>query len=174
MNLSWRLSKLVALRSTPFQCRCFSTIITDRTEDALFDSLAQDGRVSVHKFLDALSTTGILKNDPRLRESLDQLRNIWRSQQSVGTMDALLLDRKQFSQVVKGDLALISRALRQQFVVPDFAAFCKDIENIYWKCKSIDSGKCASYIPQLARVDPSLWGVSICTSKLINLSCNYT
>lgn len=143
--------------------RSFSTIITDRAEDALFDSLAEAGQVSVFKFLDSLATNGIQKNDPRLKDAMDQLRVIWRSQQSVGSVEALKLNRDQFGQVVKCDLALVSRALRQQFVVPDFATFCKDMEEMYWKCKSIDSGKCASYIPQLARVDPSLWGVSVCT-----------
>lgn len=160
------MSWLKVLRTVPF-CgfyrRNFSTIITDRTEDALFDSLSEGGHVSVQKFLDALASNGIQKTDPRLREAMDQLRQVWRSQQSVGTIEALTLDRKQFGQVVRCDLALVSRALRQQFVIPDFVNFCKDIEEMYWKCKSIDSGKCASYIPQLARVDPSLWGVSICT-----------
>lgn len=34
---------------------------------------------------------------------------------------------------------------------------------MYWKCKSNTEGKVASYIPQLARVSPDNWGVSICS-----------
>lgn len=48
-------------------------------------------------------------------------------------------------------------------MVPDFLGFTKDIEEIYWKCKSNTDGKVASYIPQLARVNPEYWGVSVCT-----------
>lgn len=48
-------------------------------------------------------------------------------------------------------------------MVPDFLGFTKDIEEIYWKCKSNTDGKVASYIPQLARVNPDYWGVSVCT-----------
>lgn len=58
---------------------------------------------------------------------------------------------------------LISKAFRHQFVVPDFSNFIKDIEDIYWKCKSNTDGKVAAYIPQLARVNPDYWGVSVCT-----------
>lgn len=49
------------------------------------------------------------------------------------------------------------------FPVPEFQQFCKHIEEIYDKCKKVSGGKVASYIPQLARINPNYWGVSICT-----------
>lgn len=58
---------------------------------------------------------------------------------------------------------MVARAFRHQFAIPDFTSFTKDIEDIYWKCHSNTDGKVAGYIPQLARVNPDLWGVSICT-----------
>lgn len=65
--------------------------------------------------------------------------------------------------MVTPNIVLIARAFRHQFVIPDFQSFCKDIEEIYWKCKSNMDGKVASYIPQLARVNPDSWGISVCT-----------
>jgi len=58
---------------------------------------------------------------------------------------------------------LIAKAFRQQFVIPDFSSFTKDIEEIYSNCKANTSGKMADYIPQLSRYSPNFWGVSICT-----------
>lgn len=65
--------------------------------------------------------------------------------------------------MVTPNIVLIARAFRHQFVIPDFQSFTKDIEEIYWKCKSNMDGKVASYIPQLARVNPDSWGISVCT-----------
>lgn len=65
--------------------------------------------------------------------------------------------------VIAPNIVLISKAFRHQFVIPDFLGFTKDIEDIYWKCKSNSDGKVAAYIPQLSRVNPEYWGVSVCT-----------
>jgi glutaminase len=65
--------------------------------------------------------------------------------------------------VIAPNIVLIARAFRHQFIIPDFQSFTKDIEDIYWKCKSNTDGKVASYIPQLSRVSPDYWGVSVCT-----------
>lgn len=65
--------------------------------------------------------------------------------------------------VIAPNIVLISKAFRHQFVIPDFLNFTKDIEDIYWKCKSNADGKVAAYIPQLSRVNPDYWGVSVCT-----------
>ena len=32
-----------------------------------------------------------------------------------------------------------------------------------FQCKNIGDGEVATYIPSLARQDPSLWGVAVCT-----------
>lgn len=65
--------------------------------------------------------------------------------------------------VVAQNIVLIAKAFRQQFVIPDFVNFVKDIEDIFWKCKCIKEGNVANYIPQLARYSPDAWGVSVCT-----------
>lgn len=65
--------------------------------------------------------------------------------------------------VVAQNIVLIAKAFRQQFIIPDFSGFVKDIEEIFWKCKENMNGKVADYIPQLSRHSPESWGASICT-----------
>ena len=64
---------------------------------------------------------------------------------------------------MKEDFQVISKAFKNQFIIPKFDEFCAAIDNIYDECKEIRAGNVASYIPQLASYDPGYWGVSICT-----------
>ena len=119
--------------------------------------------ISVNKFLNALSATGIRASDPRLKETIDKLRSIAREKQIVGSIESMHLDHETFRNIVRENIVLISRALRQQIVIPDFSGFTKHMDDFYWKCKSTTGGKVADYIPQLSKFDPDLWGVSLCT-----------
>ncbi|XP_043288779.1 glutaminase kidney isoform, mitochondrial isoform X3 [Venturia canescens] len=125
----------------------------------------ESGLLPVGKFLAALRTTGLRKNDPRLQELTDNLKQ---EHAKTGGHEAVShetqkLDREQFRRIIAPNLVLISRAFRHQFIIPDWAGFTRHIEDFYWKCKSNTEGKVASYIPQLARMNPDYWGVSVCT-----------
>ena len=48
-------------------------------------------------------------------------------------------------------------------MVPNFLEFKEKIERIFEKAKQHHDGEVASYIPQLARVDPDKFAVSVCT-----------
>jgi glutaminase len=61
------------------------------------------------------------------------------------------------------NIVLISRALRHQFIIPDFLTFQRYIDEFYEAAAKCDQGKVADYIPQLAKQDPDHFGVSICT-----------
>ncbi|GAB1862022.1 glutaminase [Camponotus japonicus] len=135
-------------------------------EDALFDMFKNEetGLVSMGKFLAALRTTGLRKSDPRLQELSENLK---KEHAKAGheniSHETQKLDREQFRRIINPNIILISRAFRHQFIIPDWAGFTKHIEDFYWKCKTNTEGKVASYIPQLARMNPEYWGVSVCT-----------
>lgn len=136
-------------------------------EDTLFELFKnkETGLLSMGRFLAALRNTGLRKSDPRLREMMDNVRRIQKTASATdgASVDTQNLDLESFRSIVSHNISLISRAFRHQFVIPEFQTFSKDIEEIYWICKNNPNGKVASYIPQLARMDPNYWGVSICT-----------
>ncbi|XP_049780661.1 glutaminase liver isoform, mitochondrial-like isoform X2 [Schistocerca cancellata] len=135
-------------------------------EDVLFDMFKSEENdlLPIGKFLAALRSTGLRKTDPRLSELMDNLKQVHRkSGMEGGSPETLKLDRETFRSVISANIVLISRAFRHQFVIPDFQGYTKYIEDFYWKCKTNTEGKVASYIPQLARMNPDYWGVSVCT-----------
>ncbi|XP_046384449.1 glutaminase liver isoform, mitochondrial-like isoform X2 [Ischnura elegans] len=139
---------------------------TKNVDDALFDMFKSEetGLLPIGKFLAALRSTGLRKNDPRLAEMTSNLKKAHKlSGSETGSPETIKLDRETFKSVISDNIVLISRAFRHQFKIPDFQGFTKHIEDFYWKCKSNTEGKVAAYIPQLARMNPDYWGVSICT-----------
>lgn len=140
--------------------------VTKSTEDVWFEMFREDNKdvINIGKFLAALQVTGLKKSDPRLLDFTDGLRELHRNSNiEGGSPETLQLDRETFKSVISANLVIISRALRHHFVIPDFLNFTKHIEDIYWKCKTNESGQVAAYIPQLARMSHDYWGVSICT-----------
>ncbi|XP_012167574.2 glutaminase liver isoform, mitochondrial isoform X5 [Bombus affinis] len=136
-------------------------------EDVLFDMFKNEdtGLLAVGKFLAALRTTGLRNEDPRLQEFTDNLRkeHLKCGGHEGVSHETQKLNREQFRRIINPNIVLISRAFRHQFIIPDWSGFTKHIEDFYWKCKSNSEGKVASYIPQLARMNPDYWGVSVCT-----------
>ncbi|KAL1115787.1 hypothetical protein AAG570_006077 [Ranatra chinensis] len=130
--------------------------------------------IPIGKFLAALRTTGLRKNDPRLAGIMENLRIVHKkSGKEGGSPETQKLDRETFKSVISANLVLVSRAFRHHFIIPDFPDFTKYIEEFYWKCKSNNEGKVASYIPQLARANPDHWGVSVCTIDGQSKPLNY-
>ncbi|XP_076222130.1 glutaminase isoform X7 [Nomia melanderi] len=136
-------------------------------EDVLFDMFKNEDTdlLPVGKFLAALRTTGLRNDDPRLQEFSDNLRkeHLATGGHEGVSHETQKLNREQFRRIINPNIVLISRAFRHQFIIPDWSGFTKHIEDFYWKCKSNSEGKVASYIPQLARMNPDYWGVSVCT-----------
>lgn len=57
----------------------------------------------------------------------------------------------------------VKRDANKNFIIPDFEDFCQEIKEIYEFTLPNQGGAVATYIPQLARVNPEQYGVSICT-----------
>ena len=94
---------------------------------------------------------------------MKNLRDVHGGKGGSGSLEGLSLDKATFKNVLKENIVLITRALRHQFVIPDFQDFTTYVEKFYWKCKENQNGNVANYIPQLAKYSPDYWGVSLCT-----------
>ncbi|XP_051702340.1 glutaminase liver isoform, mitochondrial isoform X1 [Oryctolagus cuniculus] len=158
-----------------------------RLGDLLFYTIAEgQERIPIHKFTTALKATGLQTSDPRLRDCMNQMRRTVRESSSGG-----LLDRDLFQKCVSSNIVLLTQAFRKKFVIPDFEEFTGHVDRIFEDAKELTGGKTtlltkklsfvpllhshvsffsppthaqvAAYIPQLAKSNPDLWGVSLCT-----------
>lgn len=94
------------------------------------------------------------KDDPRLMPLFADLRE---ATQDCGGLSCFELTD------LKRNHLLLQKALNGDLAIPDFKSFTQIVTRIYEECKTVDEGNVATYIPQLAEVDSSLFGVSICT-----------
>ena len=128
----------------------------DSREFHLFRSLDVErrGEICVADLLDALSRVGLNQDDARLAETTHKL-------EKLSLRDKLSYE--QFCDLVRPNILLVDQALQGNMVIPDFADFCEQIGDIFTKTQRKRDGKVADYIPQLARVCPDQFAVSICT-----------
>ncbi|XP_063808631.1 glutaminase liver isoform, mitochondrial isoform X2 [Pseudophryne corroboree] len=73
------------------------------------------------------------------------------------------MDLENFEKCVHSNIVLLTQLVCKRFVIPDFEQFTLHINQLYENACSIDKGEVANYIPQLAKVSPQRWGVSLCT-----------
>lgn len=121
-----------------------------------FNISATEG-IPKKQFFDRIQRAGILKNDTRLKPVLQLLQ----SNLHNGTHQQNI-PYPEFERVV-GSANIVRNALVGELAIPEFEEFCQEITNLYHEVKKNHSGKVASYIPQLAEVDPELFAISICT-----------
>ena len=115
-----------------------------------------DGNIVLSEFKSALAATGLdYSRDIRLKEFRSNLK-------ALGRTDGLL-SQSEFKSVVEPNIVLINRALRGDFVIPDWQKFVNKLEEFYWKCKVNKGGRVADYIPQLAKYNPDYWAVGMCS-----------
>jgi glutaminase len=133
-----------------------TAFIKKASAELLFESLDDDadGKVTKHDLFLALKQNGVQLDDPRLKETVTAL---------AGHQDLQRITLEEFTEITNFNLTLIEKALTGQLSVPEFQAFCDDIIQIHDAAKPNEGGANANYIPQLDKVNPEYFGVSICT-----------
>ncbi|MEQ9438022.1 MAG: glutaminase A [Cyclobacteriaceae bacterium] len=136
-----------------------TTQIDINAADSLFRLLDQGKKklIDHDKFIEHLARTGILIDDPRIQELLNSFR-----QEELKKRKSPTITQAEFNKILKQN-ALIKKSLTENFVIPNFESFCKQVEAIFSETHKNNHGKVADYIPQLARVNPDQFAISICT-----------
>lgn len=127
-------------------------------EDLIYTNFQDaNGQIGIAEFTQVLLSSGIdYERDIRLKELKTELHAC--RQQGVMSMS-----KHEFKRAIGPNIALISRAMRGDFVIPDWCKFTNKLEEFYWRCKVNKAGKVANYIPQLAKYNPDYWAMSMCT-----------
>ncbi|MDX2001650.1 MAG: glutaminase A [Chitinophagales bacterium] len=125
----------------------------------LFNALDLDssGLVPLSRMLKVLKDIGIKSDDPRIKLSIF-------SNLEQGIIEDRKLTFDDFKEIIKQSKgSLISDAIQGNLEIPAFKEFTNKIKSIFEKTKGVTDGKVATYIPQLGRVNPEQYAVSICS-----------
>ena len=128
----------------------------NRTVNPLFASLDEKGRGTLGKkdIMNSLTKTGIGTTDPRIAGIMEQLNNL---------ADQDVIDESAFAKLVSSGSSLFERAVKGELVIPEFSGFIDELRSIFEVAREKKDGHVASYIPQLARVEPDQFAMSVCT-----------
>ncbi|MEM1380532.1 MAG: glutaminase A [Pseudomonadota bacterium] len=135
----------------------FSNTSHSQIVDQIFQSLqgARDGRATPSAVLRAIAHAGLDHGDARIAETIAALKAADSDQ---------ILDRGALEQLIAPENAtLLARGLSGDLIIPNFQAFKTRLAGMFEELRENREGEIASYIPQLARVDPDLFAVAVCT-----------
>ncbi|XP_065844238.1 glutaminase liver isoform, mitochondrial-like [Oscarella lobularis] len=130
------------------------------TENLLVDLYRKEGAldtVTVSLALNDLRDGGIRKTDKRLLPLLERL--VHAQENENGQMSA-----EEFEKLLNcTNLELAYKAFQKQLIIPDFQGFRAEVTDIFEGVRENREGNIATYIPDLAKVDPDLWAAAICS-----------
>ncbi|MEN2399401.1 glutaminase A [Flavobacterium sp. MC2016-06] len=131
--------------------------IAETEKDYLFASILAEGKINIQlsELFRALEAVGIEASDSRLNFCETDVRDAAK----------ISINQERFKEIVKNSRGdIIKDALQGNLIIPDFSGFCESINVIFRETKNNNKGNVATYIPQLSRVDPSLYGISVCST----------
>ncbi len=135
-------------------------------DNLLFASLDVEnlGSIPAKRLFESLAASGILLDDPRIDTKALGIRD-------VRDLADTHITQQEFTAFLQDSQStLIRDTLQGNLVIPDFDGFRSDLTSLFDVTKLNTSGKVADYIPQLGRVDPKHFAVSVCTTDGQRLS----
>ncbi|CEF62305.1 No extended memory [Strongyloides ratti] len=125
-------------------------------------------QLSLIRLLKNLALKGILKDDPRILKMLHAFKEEGRSisldtpDPQLNQVDDVLVSKESFAKCIAQN-TIVNKVFKNQLIIPEWKSFTGQVTKIFNELKDVKDGKTASYIPQLARVNPDKFAISICT-----------
>ena len=115
-----------------------------------FEHLSKnDNFIKKKVLLNFIKNRGISINDNRIKEEIKNMDDE--------------INETMFVDLLNTNVILFKKIFENDLIINNWGEFTNSIDNIYEKTKTKNNGKLADYIPQLANVNPDLYGVSMCT-----------
>ena len=159
----WQLPK--PKRSIAFTCSV--TVSADSGADGRISNLSKqmfaaldktgNGTVSSTFFTSLLKREGLLPEDPRLTGLFEYLRSVG------GIHNDRALALNEFDNAISSCRMLVYNCVTGCLKVPNFAQFSTIFGEIFATVEPNKGGENASYIPQLAEVNPDQFAISVTT-----------
>ena len=130
----------------------------------LFYTLANEDNKTVYlrELFALVFKSGLRKDDPRLQKFFERALITQTGKDHYDDSEPHLTE-DEFMNCVRDGGEMVGKAVVEDFIVPEFDQCVQVFTEIYEKFKVLDEGHVSTSIPQLARADPNLWGVSVCT-----------
>ncbi len=130
--------------------------VADIREQRLLTSLDSENKSYIFRrdIETAIAREGLSLDDYRFKETRRILTALGPDER---------IDYRAFREIIRPSILLAERALQGNMVIRDFDEFCAEITKIYDETLPNTGGEVASYIPQLARVNPDQFAVALCT-----------
>lgn len=147
-------------------CRSMSyDMCGNHQQELLFDLYKDEttGKVYLPRFFKALLESGIRKDDPRIDKMIQNIKDADLLDDFVWGTQHIYLEKDTFKRYIGSSIGVVTKALKKQMIIPDWERFVSDMGEIFEDVRSHNEGDLATYIPQLSRVAPDSWAMSVCT-----------
>jgi glutaminase len=128
------------------------TTIGTREEKSLLRSISGKGDIpTINECRNYLISNGFQIDDPRWNECFEKL------------FEHEFLNEKIFHEIFHSRMDEFRSLVNKDLAIPQFENFTFEVDQIYYKVKRITTGQLTKQIPQLGKVNPDLFGYSVCS-----------